>query len=142
MLKTMTKRMSIWWKFKQLDRTYQPLLEKAVAFENRDALLKLEEQYWYQTACLLEERRELRKAQMMGVTSSPHRRHTGNGNSSYSPYQPQGRFGSERDITYQHQEAAWKLIALILSGLTTLGFLFWILAVNPSTRLVYLPWLP
>ena len=77
----MTKRLSIWWKFKQLDRTYQPLLDKALVFENRDALLKLEEQYWYQTACLLEERRELRKAQMMGSTHvSSHRPQTGNGN--------------------------------------------------------------
>ena len=142
MLKTMTKRMSIWWKFKQLDRTYQPLLEKAMAFENRDALLKLEEQYWYQTACLLEERRELRKAQMLGTASSPRRPHAGNGNPGSSSHQSQGRFGSERDITYQHQNAAWRLIALILTGIVTSGFLFWILAVNPSTRLVYFPWLP
>lgn len=140
MLKTMTKRMSIWWKFKQLDRTYQPLLEKAVAFENRDALLKLEEQYWYQTACLLEERRELRKAQTIGGASSPRRPHTGNGTPGNT--RPQGQFGSERDITYQHQSAAGKLIGLILTGLVTLGFLVWILAVNPSTRLVYIPWLP
>ncbi len=52
----MVRRMSLWWKFKRLDRTYQPLLEKALAFGNRDTLLKLEEQYWYQTAYLLEER--------------------------------------------------------------------------------------
>ncbi len=63
MLGIMFRKMSLWWRFKQLDRTFQPLLEKAMAFENREALLKLEEQYWYQTACLLEERRELRKAQ-------------------------------------------------------------------------------
>lgn len=142
MLKTMTKRMSIWWKFKQLDRTYQPLLEKAVAFDNRDALLKLEEQYWYQTACLLEERRELRKAQMMGEASSPRRPHTGNGTPVHTRPQSQGQFGSERDITYQHQKAAGKLIALILTGLVTLGFLVWILAINPSTRLAHIPWLP
>ncbi len=142
MLKSMTKRMSIWWKFKQLDRTYQPLLEKAMAFENREALLKLEEQYWYQTACLLEERREVRKAAMMGTSSSPRRPYTGNGNPPSSRHQPRGQFGSERDITYQHQNAAWKLIALILTGLVASGFLLWFLAVNPSTRLVYLPWLP
>ena len=63
MLGLMFRKMSLWWRFKQLDRTFQPLLKKAMAFENREALLKLEEQYWYQTACLLEERRELRKAQ-------------------------------------------------------------------------------
>ncbi len=63
MLGIMFRKMSLWWRFKQLHRTFQPLLEKAMAFENREALLKLEEQYWYQTACLLEERRELRKAQ-------------------------------------------------------------------------------
>ncbi len=63
MLGLMFRKMSLWWRFKQLDRTFQPLLQKAMAFENREALLKLEEQYWYQTACLLEERRELRKAQ-------------------------------------------------------------------------------
>ena len=63
MLGIMFRKMSLWWRFKQLDRTFRPLLEKAMAFENREALLKLEEQYWYQTACLLEERRELRKAQ-------------------------------------------------------------------------------
>ncbi len=136
MLKTVTKRMSLWWKFKQLDRTYQPLLEKAVAFENREALLKLEEQYWYQTACLLEERRELRKAQMMGGRApSPRRPHT------RTHHQSPGRFGSERDITYQHQNAAAKLIALILTGVTSLSALFWILVVNPGTRLVYIPWL-
>ena len=63
MLEIMFRKISLWWRFKQLDRTFQPLLEKAIAFENRDALLKLEELYWYQTACLVEERRELRKAQ-------------------------------------------------------------------------------
>ena len=63
MLEVLFRKMSLWWRFKQLDRTYQPLFEKAMAFENPAALLKLEEQYWYQTACLLEERRELRKAQ-------------------------------------------------------------------------------
>lgn len=63
MLGILFRKMSLWWRLKQLDRTYQPLLEKAVAFENREALLKLEEQYWYQAACLIEERRELRKAQ-------------------------------------------------------------------------------
>jgi len=63
MLGLMFRKMSLWWRFKQLDRTFQPLLQKAMAFENREALLKLEEQYWYQTACLIEERRELRKAQ-------------------------------------------------------------------------------
>ena len=34
-----------------------------MAFGNREAVLKLEELYWYQTAILLEERRELRVAQ-------------------------------------------------------------------------------
>ncbi len=63
MLEIMFRKMSLWWRFKQLDRTFQPLLEKAIAFGNREALLKLEEQYWYQTACLVEERRELRVAQ-------------------------------------------------------------------------------
>jgi len=63
MLRIVFRKMSLWWRFKQLDKTFQPLLEKAMAFENREALLKLEEQYWYNTACLLEERRELRKAQ-------------------------------------------------------------------------------
>ncbi len=63
MLGILFGKLSLWWRFKQIDRTYQPLLKKALAFENREALLKLEEQYWYQTACLLEERRELRKAQ-------------------------------------------------------------------------------
>ncbi len=63
MLEVLFRKMSLWWRFKQLDRTYQPLLEKALAFKNPEALLKLEEQYWYQTACLLEERRKLRKAQ-------------------------------------------------------------------------------
>ena len=56
------RKLSLWWRFKQLDRTYQPLIEKAIAFENREALLKLEEQYWYQTACLIEEQRNLRLA--------------------------------------------------------------------------------
>ena len=63
------KKMSLWWRFKQLDRTYQPLLEKAMAFENHEALLKLEEQYWNQTACLLEERLELRKVQGSRIQS-------------------------------------------------------------------------
>jgi len=64
MLGIMFRKMSLWWRFKQLDRTFQPLLEKALAFGNPEALLKLEEQYWYQIACLIEERRELRKAQV------------------------------------------------------------------------------
>ena len=59
MVGILIRRISLWWRFKQLDRTYQPLIEKAIAFENREALLKLEEQYWYQTACLIEERRYL-----------------------------------------------------------------------------------
>jgi len=141
-LKTMTKRLSIWWKFKQLDRTYQPLLNKALSFENRDALLKLEEQYWYQTACLLEERRELRKAQMMGGSTFPsHGHHTGNGNSGFVAHKPQGRFGSEQDITHQHRNAAWRLIGLILGSVVTLGFVFWLIAMNPSTKLVSLTWM-
>ena len=142
MLKIMNKRLSIWWKFKQLDRTYQPLLDKALAFENRDALLKLEEQYWYQTACLLEERRELRKAQMMGSTHVPaHRHQTGNGNPVYTAHKPRGRFGSERAITHQHRNAAWRLIGLILGSVVTLGFVFWLIAMNPSTKLVSLTWM-
>lgn len=142
MLKTMTRKISLWWRFKQLDRTYQPLLEKAVAFENRDALLKLEEQYWYQTACLLEERRELRKAQMMGAT--PHtssRPHSGNGNPIKTSQEPRGRFGSERDITYQAQNAAWKLIGFVLASMATLAVMFWFILINPSTRIISLPWL-
>jgi len=63
MLGILFRKISLWWRFKQLDRTYRPLFEKALAFKNQEALLKLEEQYWYQTACLIEERRELRKAQ-------------------------------------------------------------------------------
>ena len=63
MLEILFRKMSLWWRFKQLDRTYRPLFKKAMAFENTEALLKLEEQYWYQTACLIEERRELRKVQ-------------------------------------------------------------------------------
>lgn len=59
MVGLLIKKLSLWWRFKQLDRTYQPLIEKAIAFENREALLKLEEQYWYQSACLIEERRNL-----------------------------------------------------------------------------------
>ena len=62
MVGLLIRRISLWWRFKQLDRTYQPLIEKALAFENREALLKLEEQYWYQSACLIEERRMLNKA--------------------------------------------------------------------------------
>ena len=61
-IRTLLRRLSLWWRFKQLDRTYQPLIEKAIAFENREAMLKLEEQYWYQTACLIEERRNLNQA--------------------------------------------------------------------------------
>jgi len=137
----MTKRIAIWWKFKQLDRTYQPLLDKALAFENREALLKLEEQYWYQTACLLEERRELRKAQMLGGARSPsHRDYTGNGQNGNgnptSPPKSRGRFGSERDITYRHRNAAWRLIGLILASLATLGFMVWFFVVNTGTKLV------
>ena len=63
MLGIMFRKISLWWRFKQLNRTHLPLLEKAMAFGNREALLKLEELYWYQTAILVEERRELRKAQ-------------------------------------------------------------------------------
>lgn len=63
MLGILFRKISLWWRFKQLDRTYLPLLKKAMAFENQKALVKLEEQYWNQTACLLEERLELRKAQ-------------------------------------------------------------------------------
>ncbi len=143
MLKTMTKRLSIWWRFKQLDRTYQPLLHKALSFDNREALLKLEEQYWYQTACLLEERREVRKAQMMGTTHVPsHRHQTGNGNPVFTSHKPREHFGSERDITYQHRNAAWGLIGLILGSVVTLGFGFWLVAINPSTQLVSLTWMP
>ena len=138
MLKIMTKRISLWWRFKQLDRTYQPLLEKAVAFENRDALLKLEEQYWYQTACLLEERRELRKARAMGNhTMTATGVHPGN--PTFLPQGPRGRFGSEREITYQHRNAAWRLIGWVLITLGFLGMGLWFVLINPSTRIVALP---
>ena len=136
MLQIMTKKISLWWKFKQLDRTYQPLLEKAVAFENRDALLKLEEQYWYQTACLLEERRELRKAQMAGTSVTNRRTQPSSGNSVFSGPERRGQFGSEREITYQQQTGAWKLIALVLSGVAMVSFLLWLFAVNEGTRLI------
>ena len=63
MVGLLIRKISLWWRFKQLDRTFQPLIEKAIAFENREALLKLEEQYWYQTACLIEERRHVVQAQ-------------------------------------------------------------------------------
>ncbi len=43
MLEILFRKMSLWWEIKQHKQ--------------------LEEQYWYQTACLIEERRELRKAQ-------------------------------------------------------------------------------
>jgi len=46
MLGIMFRKMSLWWKFKPLDRTYQPLPDKALTLKNRKALLKLEEQYW------------------------------------------------------------------------------------------------
>jgi len=142
MITSMTRRISLWWRFKQLDRTYQPLLEKAMAFENRDALLKLEEQYWYQTACLLEERRELRKAQAMGVTSmTAPPCGTGNGHSAPGSPSPRGRFGSERDITYRHQNAAWRLVGLILGSVVLVGIVWWALVVNPGTKIVTLPWL-
>ncbi len=80
MLEIMFRKISLWWRFKQLDRTYQPLLEKALAFKNPEALLKLEEQYWYQTACLIEERRELRKAQAYRTQHPSNRMHSSNGN--------------------------------------------------------------
>ncbi len=80
MLGIMFRKMSLWWRFKQLDRTFQPLLEKAMAFGNREALLKLEEQYWYQTACLLEERRKLRKAQVYRTQHPSSLMHSSNGN--------------------------------------------------------------
>jgi len=80
MLGIMFRKMSLWWRFKQLDRTFQPLLEKAIAFGNREALLKLEEQYWYQTACLVEERRELQKAQAYRTQHPSNRMHSSNGN--------------------------------------------------------------
>ncbi len=79
MLRIMFKKLSLWWRFKQLDRSYQPLLEKAMAFGNREALLKLEELYWYQTACLLEERREIRKAQMPRTQHPSSLVHSSNG---------------------------------------------------------------
>lgn len=147
MLKLMTKRLSIWWKFKQLDRTYQPLLDKALTFDNREALLKLEEQYWYQTACLLEERRELRKAKMMGGTKFPsHRQYTGNGSSTMTTPKPGGQFGSEREITYKHQNqhrnAAWKLVGLVVGSLVMFGVILWLVALNTSTKLISLPWMP
>ena len=63
MLEIMFRKISLWWRFKQLNRTHLPLLEKAMAFGNREAVLKLEELYWYQTACLIEERRQLRNPQ-------------------------------------------------------------------------------
>ncbi len=80
MLGILFRKMSLWWRFKQLDRTYQPLLEKALAFGNREAVLKLEELYWYQTAILVEERRELRKAQAYRTQHPSNRMHSSNGN--------------------------------------------------------------
>jgi len=80
MLGIMFRKMSLWWRFKQLNRTHLPLLEKAMAFGNREALLKLEELYWYQTAILVEERRQLRKAQAYRTQHLSNRMHSSNGN--------------------------------------------------------------
>ena len=55
----MLKRATIWWKLKQVNRIYHPLLEKAKAEGHFETYHKLEERQWYETACLLAERRKL-----------------------------------------------------------------------------------
>ena len=80
MLEIMFRKISLWWRFKQLNRTHLPLLKKAMAFGNREAVLKLEELYWYQTACLLEERRELRVAQAYRTQHPSSLMHSSKGN--------------------------------------------------------------
>ena len=80
MLEIMFRKISLWWRFKQLNRTHLPLLEKAMAFGNREAVLKLEELYWYQTAILLEERRELQVAQAYRTQHPSSLMHSSKGN--------------------------------------------------------------
>ncbi len=80
MLEIMFRKISLWWRFKQLNRTHLPLLEKAMAFGNPEAVLKLEELYWYQTAILLEERCELRVAQAYRTQHPSSLMHSSKGN--------------------------------------------------------------
>ncbi|RMH06229.1 MAG: hypothetical protein D6704_07745 [Nitrospirae bacterium] len=123
MLGITIRRLSIWWRLKKLDRTYQPLLEKAIAFGNREAVLKLEEQYWYQTACLLEERRELRQAHVKkprGTSSNGHPlRH---GQSSHP------RFGAERDLAHQHaiQQTGKAPLLIFLACILAMGAIWYL----------------
>ena len=55
----MLKRATIWWKLKQVNRLYRPLLEKAKAEGHLETYHKLEKRQWYETACLLAEQHKL-----------------------------------------------------------------------------------
>ena len=115
MLHSLIQRATIWWRFKQLNRTFVPLLEKANAFNDREAVLKLEEQYWYQTACLLEEQREIRRGRSVRQYAPP----PDEGLKTATPWNSSGlpHFGSERELVHGKPTVSWMVPLVILLGI-------------------------
>ena len=129
MLHSLIQRAAIWWRFKQLNRTFVPLLEKANAFNDREAVLKLEEQYWYQTACLLEEQRETRRGRSVRQYAPPPHENLKTAASGYSSSLP--HFGSERELVHGKPAVSWMVPLVILLGiLAGLGG-WWVATVGP-----------
>ncbi|RMH06832.1 MAG: hypothetical protein D6704_06305 [Nitrospirae bacterium] len=60
LLTHLCKRLRLWWRFHIINWNYQPRLVEARAKRSGKTYLELEEEYWYEIACLLEERRLLR----------------------------------------------------------------------------------
>ena len=138
MFGVMFRRMSLWWRFKQLDRTYQPLLEKALGFGNRDTLLKLEEQYWYQTACLLEERREIRQAKILSRNQQKARATHSNGNPHHKGMSNSPHFGSERELVYPQSTTHWgTVILIILVGMVLIVLTTWLVIGIPPIVITF-----
>ncbi len=129
MLHSLIQRVGIWWRFKQLNQTYVPLLEKANAFNDREAVLKLEEQYWYQTACLLEERRELRRGRTVRKYSQPPYKDPKTDNQGYSSGLP--LFGSERELVHGKPALSWTVPLVILLGLLAGVGGWWVAKIGP-----------
>ncbi len=124
----MRKRASIWLRFHSLNQTYKGLLKKARDRfnRNRTLYLKIQEDYWYETACLLEERRKFlavkdlfRKTLIQPfVTGTPI--HTSSDQ----------RFDQEKGDSSKPVSLTLIVILFLLSGISVTSGALWLLPLN------------
>ena len=82
------RKLELWWKLKNLNWSYRPRLEKAKLNGQEDTFRYLEEKYWYETACLLEERRRLRLRGISPASSFSYKINTQTFKKPQSPLSP------------------------------------------------------